>query len=170
MSDLDSDGLDSEIEKAWDIGCASIIPEKSRCRYENVYKIFKSWCQEKSCQINEKVLLAYFVWRCEKLKSPGSLWAEYSMLKSTIFLHDGIDISKFATLIAFLRRKNVGHRPKKSSIFTKEDLTKFLKEAPDHDFLIIKVFFTFICIVFTYKLIFYVCFLGGNDIRYSRRV
>ena len=40
MSDLDSDGLDSEIEKAWDIGCASIIPEKSRCRYENVYKIF----------------------------------------------------------------------------------------------------------------------------------
>lgn len=149
MSDAESDVVDNEIEQAWDIGCSSIIPEKSRFRYENTYKIFKSWCEKKNCGINEKILLAYLVKRNEKLKSPGSLWAEYSMLKSTIFLHDKIDISKFATLIAFLKRKNVGHKPKKAAIFTKENMTKFLKEAPDEEFLILKVFFMFCYITIT---------------------
>lgn len=132
---------ENEIEKAWEIGCSAVIPEKSKFRYERTYKIFKDWIQNKGSQINEKVLLAYFVRRIENLRSPGSLWAEYSMLKSTIFLNDGIDISKFATLIAFLKRKNVGYKPKKSAVFTKGEMIKFLKEAPDDTFLIIKVCF-----------------------------
>ncbi|KAJ8914624.1 hypothetical protein NQ315_015361, partial [Exocentrus adspersus] len=83
------------------------------------------------------VLLAYFV-RCnDTLKSPGSLWAEYSMLKSIIFLKD--DISKFCTLITFLKRKNVGHRPKKASVFSRKHITKFLREASDNEFLILEV-------------------------------
>lgn len=147
----DSEDDNSEIERAWDIGCSAIIPEKSKLRYENTYRIFKSWCKEKrSCYINEKVLLAYFVRRHEKLKAPGSLWAEYSMLKSTIFLYDSIDISKFTTLIAYLKRKNVGHRPKKASVFSKECINKFLNEAPDKEYLILKVQ-TFISFVI-YKL------------------
>lgn len=77
--------------------------------------------------------------RNETLKSPGSLWAEYSMLKATIFLNEGVDISKFATLIAFLKRKNVGHRPKKSKVFTHQDLIKFLHESSNEHYLNIKV-------------------------------
>ncbi|RZC34526.1 hypothetical protein BDFB_013218 [Asbolus verrucosus] len=78
--------------------------------------------------MNEKSLLAYFVTKNEKLKAPGSLWAKYSMLKSTIFFHDSIDISKFFTLTVFLKKKNVGYRPKKTKerVFTKEEFTKFL--------------------------------------------
>lgn len=136
----DSEG-NSEIENAWEIGCAAIIPEKSKDRYEKVYKMFKNWCEEEDgASINEKVLLAYFVHRNKALKSPGSLWAEYSMLKSTTFLKDAIDISKFSTLIAYLKRKNIGHRPKKASVFTKEDVKQFLNEASDDEFLILKVF------------------------------
>lgn len=131
---------DSDIEDAWQIGCSAVIPEKSRERYENAFQVFKAWCNEKNYQqISEKVLLAYFVRRNEKLKSPGSLWAEYSMLKSTIFLKDGIDISKFTTLIAYLKRKNVGYRPRKSKVFTSEDMYKFLKEFPDEAYLNVKL-------------------------------
>ncbi|XP_031342039.1 uncharacterized protein LOC116169963 [Photinus pyralis] len=138
MSDSDSDLID-EIEEAWDIGCSAVIPQKSRIRYENTYNIFKQWCSERNVGVTEKVLLAYFVKRSDKLKSPGSLWAEYSMLKSTIFLYESINISTFSTLIAYLKRKNVGHRPKKAQVFTKNDMVKFLNEAPDEIFLIHKV-------------------------------
>jgi hypothetical protein len=136
MSDSE---IDNEIEEAWDIGCSAIIPVKSKFRYENTYRIFKKWCEFKRCGINEKVVLAYFVQRNEKLKAPGSLWAEYSMLKSTIFLHESIDISKFSTLIAYLKRKNCGYRPKKAAVFSKESITRFLDEAPDNEYLILKV-------------------------------
>lgn len=140
MSELsDSEDDVDLIEEAWNVGRSALIPDKSRERYENAYKIFKNWCTEKSININEKSLLAYFVIRSEKLKAPGSLWAEYSMLKSTIFINDSIDISKFLTLIAFLKKKNVGYRPKKASVFTKEEFSKFLLEAPDEKFLAHKV-------------------------------
>lgn len=128
-----------EIERAWEEGCSAIIPEKSKIRYQNTYQSFKKWCEGKNLRIDEKTLLAYFVQRHMQLKAPGSLWAEYSMIKSTVFLYDGIDISKFSTLIAYLKRKNVGYRPKKASIFTREQFEKFLMEAPDEEFLIHKV-------------------------------
>lgn len=133
----------SDIENAWEIGCASIIPEKSKDRYKKAYTTFKTWFEEKHGKnISEKVVLAYFVQRSKILLSPGSLWAEYSMLKATIFLNDSIDISKFSMLIAFLKRKNVGHKTKKASVFTKEDMTKFLMEAPNDIYLIHKVIIT----------------------------
>jgi hypothetical protein len=151
MSESDT----TDIEDAWNIGCSSVIPEKSRERYENTYKTFKEWCDKKSLNLNEKVLVAYFVHRNEKLKSPGSLWAEYSMLKSTIFLHDATDISKYATLIAFLKRKSSGWKPKKSKIFTKEDMCKFLTEAPDDKHLIQKVNHHQIVVKYFVKQIFF---------------
>jgi hypothetical protein len=139
MSDSSDSGKEIDIEEAWNVGRSTLIPEKSRERYENTYKIFQNWCTRKCVNITEKSLLAYFVTRNNKLKAPGSLWAEYSMLKSTIFLHDSVDISKFSTLIAFLKKKNVGYRPKKASVFTKDEFIKFLREAPDEKFLPHKV-------------------------------
>lgn len=160
----DSDDLPDDLEDAWQEGCSAIIPEKSKVRYERTYKFFKEWREAKKIAVNEKSLLAYFVARSGHLKAPGSLWAEYSMLKSTIFLYDAIDISKFATLIAYLKRKNIGYRPKKAKIFTKEDMEKFLNEAPDEQFLIQKV-----CVVDKLAHLcsneHYSCvFAGSNDI------
>lgn len=131
---------DSDLENAWQVGCSAIIPEKSKERYEKTFKLFAAWCNKKNLEnITEKVMLAYFVSRNETLKSPGSLWAEYSMLKATIFLHKAVDISKYATLIAFLKRKNIGHKVKKSRIFTREHMYKFLNNFSDEVYLNIKV-------------------------------
>ncbi len=112
---MSDESENSDLEEAWRIGCSAIIPEKSKERYENTHGLFRKWFEEKSGKnIDEKILMAYFVQRNQQLKAPGSLWAEYSMLKATIFLHHSIDISKFLTLITFLKRKNVGHKPKKA--------------------------------------------------------
>ncbi|KAK4886064.1 hypothetical protein RN001_002335 [Aquatica leii] len=52
------------------------------------------------------------------------------MLKSTLNLKHNVDISKYCKLIAYLKKQNVGYQPKKSSIFTKENIENFLKNAP----------------------------------------
>ncbi|KAJ8915671.1 hypothetical protein NQ315_000603 [Exocentrus adspersus] len=138
MSEFSESENEDIIEEAWSVGRPALIPDKSRERYQN-RKFLKSGATKKGVNTDEKSLLAYFVIRNEKLKAPGSLWAEYSMLKSTIFLHESIDISKFSMLIAFLKKKNVGYQPKKASVFTVEEIIKFLLEAPDDKFLVHKV-------------------------------
>lgn len=130
-----------DIEEAANIACTSLLPEKSKKRYEITYDVFRKWCDAKYVDIHtsEAVLLAYFLEKSKKYTSPASLWCEYSMLRSTISLNDNVDISKYAKLRAFLKNKNIGYRPKKSEVFTIEQIVKFLSEASDQTYLMKKV-------------------------------
>ena len=93
------------------------IPGKSKRRYENVYNTLMKWLGEKNGQINEENLLAYFVLRSEALKSAGSLWAEFSMLKTMIKLNNNINISKFSKLVAFIKKKILDTVVKNPTLF-----------------------------------------------------
>jgi hypothetical protein len=42
MSDSSDSGKEIDIEEAWNVGRSTLIPEKSRERYENTYKIFQN--------------------------------------------------------------------------------------------------------------------------------
>lgn len=128
-----------EIEEAARSATLSLLPKKSKERYLNAYERFNEWCKGKRAPvITEKVVLAYFAERSRELKS-STLWSEYSMVKSTLIANDHCDISKMAKLLAFLKRNSEGYRPKKAKIFTREQITKFLKEAPDTTYLMMKV-------------------------------
>ncbi|XP_044260666.1 uncharacterized protein LOC123008737 isoform X2 [Tribolium madens] len=61
------------------------------------------------------------------------------MLKTTIFVNENVDISKFLKLRAFLKRQNAGYKPKKSNTFSREGISQFLEEAPDDKYLLMKV-------------------------------
>ena len=61
------------------------------------------------------------------------------MLKSTFQINQGIDISKYSKLIMFIKRCGENYQPTKSKIFTKEEIYKFIIEAPDDTFLMLKV-------------------------------
>lgn len=65
------------------------------------------------------------------------------MLKSTIQIKDNIDISQYKKLTALLKRQNDGYTPKKSKVLTMGDVMKFLKEASDDKFLLMKVVLIF---------------------------
>lgn len=118
------------------------LPKKSKKRYEMLYQSFKRWCELRSCHaITEAAMLKYFLERSEVLKSSSSLWSEYSMLKTTIYINNHADISKFPRLKAFLINKNKGHRPKRSKWFTRAEIDRFLDEAPDNTYLLMKVRF-----------------------------
>ncbi|PSN54679.1 hypothetical protein C0J52_01066 [Blattella germanica] len=102
LDDLCSDG---EIEEAWKTGCDELIPKKSKQRYEFAYAPLCNWLKEHDVDINENNILAYFVLRNSKLTSPGSLWSEFSILKTMLKLNNGIDIGSFTKILCFLKKK-----------------------------------------------------------------
>lgn len=69
----------------------------------------------------------------------STLWANYSMLKATLSIRHNVDISKYLKLRALLKRQADGYKLKKSKILTKEQINKFIQEAPDKECLMIKV-------------------------------
>ncbi|RZC38348.1 uncharacterized protein BDFB_009592, partial [Asbolus verrucosus] len=60
------------------------------------------------------------------------------MLK-TIFVEENIDISKYPKLQVLLKRMNDGHKPKKSNVFSREEVNQFFAEALDNMYLLIKL-------------------------------
>ncbi|XP_026673559.1 uncharacterized protein LOC113464959, partial [Ceratina calcarata] len=111
------------------------LPNISKRKYTIVYNEFKKWRSTKNTNsFAEAVLLVYFNEIGSKFAA-STLWSKYSMLKATIKAYDGIDISKYPQLIGFLKKKNSGYKPKKSKVLTTADVSKFLEEAPDAEYL-----------------------------------
>lgn len=135
MSDTD----DSEVERLANQAIVTIVPAKSKHLYEAAYAAFQDWfSQKKNKTITEIVMLAYFQVLSTKYR-PNTLWCEYSKLRTMIHLHTKVDISSFLQLIDFLKQKSKGYSPKKSKAFLREELHRFLQEADDEKFLLLKV-------------------------------
>lgn len=116
-----------------------LIPEKSRDQYLRTYDAFKKWQQENDCKLfSERVFLAYFNEKSNVWK-PSSMWAHYSMLRSTMFLNHHIDLKDYKDLNAFLRVAAKGFKSKKATMFTTEEIKQFFREAPDQQYLASKV-------------------------------
>lgn len=69
----------------------------------------------------------------------STLWAKYSMLKSTMKINDQVDISTYASVNAMLKKESKGHIPKQARIFTENELKLFIDTAPDDLWLDVKV-------------------------------
>lgn len=117
----------------------NLLPFKSNKLYTSAYNGFKKWRKGiKSNSFCEDVLLAYYA-DLSKKYSPTSSWATYSMLKCTISSYDHVDICCYKNLLFFLKKNGLGYRPKKSQVFSKNNISKFLNEAPDDVYLCEKV-------------------------------
>lgn len=139
MSSSEND-LPSDIENVASNVILNLVPEKSREKYQLVYDRYEKWCKERNVTDikNEKALLVYFN-ELSKTQKPSSLWCYYSMLKTEFLVKKDVDIKKYVNLIVFLKRKSEGYKPKKSKIFTKDDITRFLGNADNEKFLCMKV-------------------------------
>lgn len=116
-----------------------LLPQKSKQNYTAAYNDFKKWRREKKTNsFDEIILLNYFDMLSESY-SPNSLWSIYSKLKLTLNSYDHVNISNYTKLQSFLKRKNTGYQPKKSAVFTKDNIVKFLNDAPDEIYLATKV-------------------------------
>lgn len=126
--------LASEAEK-------KLIPAKSREPYYKEYRKFLAWLKKKNVQsqsINESVMLAYMM-EMSKVYKSSTLWCIHSKLQAILRIEHNIDLASFFKLHAFMKGTNKYYVPKKSLVFTEEDLCRFFTQAPDNDFLFLKV-------------------------------
>ncbi|RZC14237.1 hypothetical protein BDFB_005959, partial [Asbolus verrucosus] len=99
--------------------------------------------RNKVSSVTKEVILAYLDEKQETL-SPASLWPHYSMLKSTLKVKENLCIEKFGSIIAYLKQMNIGDHVKKSKVLCREQIEKFLVEAPNETYLFVKVFTLFV--------------------------
>lgn len=138
MSRSDEELPDSILEAA-NTANLNLLPAKSRQKYKKQYKHFENWCHNKGTNsVKEEVFLAYFA-DLQKTFQPNTLWSKYSMLKSVLKVKRNLDLSLYFKLISFIKKQNVGYRPKKAKIFDKDEISRFIEEAPDEIYLLIKV-------------------------------
>lgn len=106
-----------------------------------VYKKFNDWCTSKMIdKPTESDCMAYFVERANSVK-PSSLWAEYSMINSSLVGEKGVDLKQFSSLTEFMKRQALGYQSQRkcSKLFTKDQIIRFINEAPDDKYLMMKV-------------------------------
>lgn len=143
---LDADDLDmmenipKEILTEAERVKTDLLPEKSKKKYEKEYENFYKWSLQMGNKNfeREEVYLAYFAKLSTTCSAP-TLWSRYSMLKTMLKLKKNVDMGKFFKIIAFLKKKMVGYRPKKSKILSADQVENFLAAAPDETYLLIKV-------------------------------
>lgn len=117
------------------------VPNRSKVKYNHAYQEYRKWCFKNNVEITtDDSIMTYFTTDLAPYKST-SLWTKYSMLRTTIKLFEGIDISKFPSIIPFLKSKSEGHKPSKSSSLTKDHVDRFLAEADNKGHLLNKVIF-----------------------------
>ncbi|KAL7298012.1 hypothetical protein TKK_0009020 [Trichogramma kaykai] len=115
------------------------LPAKSKQKYEATYKKFMEWKVQKGyTDFTSHVLLTYFKEMSEKFKAT-SLWATYSMLRSVILTKHNVNIHDFSPLLEFLKTNSKGYVPKKAEILEPEHIRRFLTDAPDDKYLVVKV-------------------------------
>jgi hypothetical protein len=61
------------------------------------------------------------------------------MLKAELNINHNIRLGKYTKLLAFLKRKNAGYKPKKTKILSKQQVDNFLHNAPNEKYLATKV-------------------------------
>lgn len=61
------------------------------------------------------------------------------MLRATLNVHHNINIASYNQLLALIKRKGDGFKSKKSRILTRDQILNFLENAPDSEYLLMKV-------------------------------
>lgn len=117
----------------------NLLPKTSEKKYRHIYDTFLKWMKsENMFSFDEDTLLVYFD-HLSKTKKGSTLWSYFSTLKTTIGVHQNIDIGKYKSVIAFVKRKNEAYVPKKAAVFQPHEIEKFLLDALDQDWLAMKV-------------------------------
>ncbi|CAH2267948.1 jg8410 [Pararge aegeria aegeria] len=137
-TDLQSEGIFAEALNE------GKLPPKSRERYVTVYENFTIWKNTANIKsFSEHVFLAYFEELAKKYKA-STLWCIYSMLKATVKARDGVDIKNYSILVNYIKKLSLGFTKTKVKTLSVEQIQKFLREAPDLQYLATKVVLIFI--------------------------
>lgn len=109
---------------------ADSYPVKSRLVYLKSYKLFERFLKERNqfvvnCPPTEVQVLNYFHYlRNERKWAPTTLWSTYARLNACVKRMFGFSMKTFVGVSACLKSFESGHRVKKSSVFTPQQVFK----------------------------------------------
>lgn len=107
-----------------------LLPSKSKYRYQKVYDNYIKWKEtKKAISDSETVVVAYFNEMIKSEKKPTTIWATYSMLKSTLKIYNKVNIETYTKLSAILKKKSYGYEPKRATTFSEYEMQHFLDNA-----------------------------------------
>lgn len=131
-----------EVMNAANIISLDLLPQKSKMLYTKRYNDFKAWSKNNNVRNSyaEEVLLCYFS-HLSKSYCSSTLWAYFSMIKACVQVYNKLDIGGYKRLIAFIKQLHRGYKAKKAKTFLVQEVAKFLNEAPDEEYLLLKVNF-----------------------------
>jgi integrase len=116
----------------------NILPTTSKEAYKKAYEKFQAWRQEVNLRgpTVEKEVFAYLHQKLEsdKWSSSGTLWCQFSMLKTMILSEEGLDMKNSGintTIQTWLKHPSTRHKLKQAHMFTKEEVKHFIEHAPD---------------------------------------
>ena len=93
-----------DLRERADSVASDLLPNNSKGVYESAYTAYAEWKKSKGANVtSESVALAYFDQMAKKYK-PTTLWSLFSKLKSIIKIKEKIDIGKYNTLSAFMKK------------------------------------------------------------------
>ncbi|KAG4067601.1 hypothetical protein HA402_005373 [Bradysia odoriphaga] len=124
------------------------LPDKSRGRYEAEYAKFMKWQEAQDTNsFAEDVLLRYFG-EMAKTVAPTTLCTVYSMLKSMLSSKHNVNTGEYSQLLAFLKKSKEGFISNNlPRLFTADEVNKFLEEASDTEYVVVKAVTAFaICV------------------------
>src|SRR5436190_10752416 len=133
----------------------NLLPQKSKALYTTAYNSFIDWTKIKNIKsFSENTMLAYFIQLSQHHK-PSTVWARYSMLKTTLDINNNIKIYKYDKLTSFMKIQSEGYEAKKSKVLTASQIKTFLNEAEDNQHLLTKVTHQIYIQIFTFNTNFY---------------
>lgn len=139
VSNDETNEIPQEILDAADEAVGESLPEASKEKYVAAFESFEKWMANHGTKsFDERVFLAYFRELNGQI-APPTLWGKYSMLRTMLQREKNVDISKYEKLKAYIKKVNVGYKPKKANVFAASEVKRFLIEAPDEDYLSVKV-------------------------------
>lgn len=163
--------FDEEAEKIVEV---DTLPKKSGNRYILVFDTFKKWQAGHAKFLSsslENNLIVYFKELIDVKKFKAfTVWCVWSMLRKTFNTKENIDINRFQNLKSIVKKHAEGYKPKKSLVFTWENVWKYLNDAPDFVYLASKVgsyfylnkvkcHLIFICLSLNYRFCLYLVFV-----------
>lgn len=112
----------------------NINPVKSSKAYDAQWRDFlcHSKIQENEDPKEEHFIKYFHHLREEKKYASSSLWCKYSMINHKYQVLYGHKLQKFPRLTLLLKKFEAGYQRKTASVFTKEEIMRFLETAPNN--------------------------------------
>ena len=103
-----------------------LVPQRSKTRYENVYREYELWCSERKKDPLVEESACLYLHESKKTRKATTLCSYYSAIKNQLLVHHGVNANNWTRTVAFLKRAGEDETKKKAKVFTREEIETFL--------------------------------------------